>query len=177
MAEEQPDRDQPSLELPSLFKRGGKPETRHIEPVEARELAPQEPPVETSGPRVPPLLAAAITGALVGLVTVGLVWLALRGCSGLRGTASCGDPASWCCSRSSWRWCSPGVRCWPGCGCPTPAAPRCSAWRCSRWSPCCSSTTSTSALGAAVLAVVGALAFALSQWVTSTFTEPGDRPR
>ena len=34
-----------------------------------------------------------------------------------------------------------------------------------------------SALGAAVLAVVGALAFALSQWVTSTFTEPGDRPR
>ena len=177
MAEEQPDRDQPSLELPSLFKRGGKPETRHIEPVEARELAPQEPSVETPGPRVPPLLAAAITGALAGLVTVGLVWLALRGCSGLRGTASCGDPgilvllAIFVAMVFAARAVLVGLRV-------------ADAGSTALLGMALLAVVALlfvddleSALGAAVLAVVGALAFALSQWVTSTFTEPGDRPR
>ena len=34
-----------------------------------------------------------------------------------------------------------------------------------------------SVVGAVVLALVGAATFGLAQWVTATFTEPGERPR
>ena len=34
-----------------------------------------------------------------------------------------------------------------------------------------------SVVGAVVLAIVGAVTFGVSQWLTSTFTEPGERPR
>lgn len=43
---------------------------------------------------VPPLpfgVAAGVAGAVCGLLTVGLVWLAERGCDGARGAASCGS--------------------------------------------------------------------------------------
>ena len=41
---------------------------------------------------VPGPLAALVTGALVGLVVVGLTTLSLRVCSSVRGTSSCGKP-------------------------------------------------------------------------------------
>jgi hypothetical protein len=36
--------------------------------------------------------AAAVTGVLVGVITVGLTWASLRGCEAVRGTSSCGGP-------------------------------------------------------------------------------------
>jgi hypothetical protein len=36
--------------------------------------------------------AALVTGLLVGLITVGLVWASLRLCELVRGTSSCGNP-------------------------------------------------------------------------------------
>jgi hypothetical protein len=41
-------------------------------------------------PRVPARAAAAVTGAVVGLLAVGLTWLGLQGCDLVRGTQSCG---------------------------------------------------------------------------------------
>ena len=161
---EQPDRDQPSLELPSLFRRG-------------RQSAPEEPPADAMRRPLPPLLAATIAGALVGLSTVGLVWLAMRGCSGLRGTSSCGDPgylvlmavfvAMVVAGRALLavlRVTEPGSTALLGMALVTVVA---LIWVVDLEAP----------PGAAALAVVGALAFASSQWVTSTFTEPPDRTR
>lgn len=62
------------------------------------EQAQPEPPVEAPAPREPrePFVtgmpAACLTGALVGLATVGLTWLGLRACEVARGTSSCGNP-------------------------------------------------------------------------------------
>ena len=42
--------------------------------------------------RVPGLVAAPVTGALVGLVMVGLTVASLHLCSAMRGTSSCGKP-------------------------------------------------------------------------------------
>ena len=131
-------------------------------------------------PRTPqrhPLPVTLAVGLLAGLGTSGLVWVAMRGCSSLRGTSSCGDPGFLVlltifvvmvlAARSLL-----GVLNVPDAG-------------------------STAFLGmallavlamlfigdlddllaAGVLAVVSAVTFGLAQWVTSTFTEPGDRPR
>lgn len=43
-------------------------------------------------PGMPPMRAALITGALVGLLSVGAVYLGLRGCEAIQGTSSCGGP-------------------------------------------------------------------------------------
>jgi hypothetical protein len=61
----------------------------------AAKPAKDTPAKETKPPRAPrePLpgrVAAAVTGALVGLVLVGGTYLALRGCEAVQGTTSCG---------------------------------------------------------------------------------------
>lgn len=43
-------------------------------------------------PRPPGLVAAVVTGLLVGLLTVGLTWAGEQGCTLLRHTTSCGGP-------------------------------------------------------------------------------------
>ncbi len=93
MADEQRDGERPSLELPSLFRRRSTPKTQVEEfpPADEPEPAPR-PRRQVSLPHVGALPAAVVTGVLVGLMAVGLTWLALRGCASLRGTSSCGDP-------------------------------------------------------------------------------------
>jgi hypothetical protein len=197
MAEEQQVGDQPSLELPSLFKRRRKavqperpgqssPSSRDVPAPTAtpvQEAAPgaavdRPPRRQVSLPSVGALPAAVVTGAVVGLLAVGLTWLGLRGCSAIRDTSSCGEPgfllllaivvlmaASGRALLRAWRVSDPG---------------------------------STSILASALMAVLtmlflmgsledtwtvvllpvlGAVAFALAQWVTSTNTTPGDRIR
>lgn len=74
----------------------------------ADEASPEEDQTEAvrepkpaRGPRprkqlsLPPLAAraaAAVTGAVVGLLAVALTYLALRGCEAVKGTSSCGSP-------------------------------------------------------------------------------------
>lgn len=114
MAEKRPKRDkeEPTLELPSLFGRRGRrrpepaPEVA-AEPVpEAApepepELAPEPSPAPVrrrarrSTPTVPAPAAAVVTGLLVGLGGTALTWAGLRGCEALRGTDSCGGPGLW----------------------------------------------------------------------------------
>ena len=45
---------------------------------------------ELALPPIPSPAAAALTGAVVGLLAVGLTWLGLQGCELVRGTESCG---------------------------------------------------------------------------------------
>ncbi|GAB6987813.1 hypothetical protein [Nocardioides pyridinolyticus] len=110
----EPEKDQPSLELPKLSLRRRKqrpaPEpTPMPEPVveETRPIVVEEPEPETEPApepkparrviRVRPergpggMPAAVVTGLVVGLGLCGLTWAALRSCEGLRGTSSCGD--------------------------------------------------------------------------------------
>ena len=161
--DESANRDKPSLELPSLIRR-----KRSSEPTAA---------ARRSLPTVSALLAAMVTGAVVGLLTVSLVWLALRGCSSLRGTSTCGDPgllvlvaifvAMTYIGRTmlrAWRVPDAGSTSFLGMALVAVVA--------LLFVDALDSTT-----GAAVLAVVAAGAYGLSQWVTSTFVEPGDRPR
>jgi len=65
-------------------------------PPDAGQEPPQElvtpPAAERSGPRLPPRLAAVLTGLLVGLAGAGLVFGGFRGCEVVRGTDSCGTP-------------------------------------------------------------------------------------
>ena len=66
------------------------------------EHEPDREPVTDSGPRrarrsrtlpaVGGMAAAVITGVLVGILTVGLVWASTRLCEVVRGTSSCGGP-------------------------------------------------------------------------------------
>ena len=148
---------------------------------ETQVLEPEEPPAKRRGlalPAIGALPAAAVTGVLVGIITVGLTWASLHLCTLVKDTPSCGDPGIFlllvvfivmvyvgAALLRAWRVRDPG---------------------------------STSFLGMALLAVVvmvfllgsleewwtvivvpvlAALTYALSQWVTSTFVEPGDRPR
>jgi hypothetical protein len=118
-----------------------------------------------------------VTGAVVGLLTVGLVWLALRGCSNLRGTSTCGDPgllvlvaifvAMVYVGRTllrAWRVPDAGSTSFLGMALVAVVA-------------LLLVDDLDSTLGAAVLAAVAAVAYGLSQWVTSTNASPGDRPR
>jgi hypothetical protein len=148
---------------------------------ETQVLEPQEPPAKRGGialPAIGALPAAVVTGLLVGIITVGLTWASLRVCTLVKDTPSCGDPGIFlllvvfivmvylgAALLKAWRVRDPG---------------------------------STSFLGMALLAVVvmlfllgsleewwtvivvpvlAALTYGLSQWVTSRFVEPGDRPR
>ncbi len=101
MAEKDPGRDGPSLELPSLgFKRPKRSATRAADPTPAAPSSqePVEPPVEeprdarSRTPVITGYPAAAATGLVVGVLLVGLVWAALQGCESVRGTSSCGRP-------------------------------------------------------------------------------------
>jgi hypothetical protein len=57
-----------------------------------------EPAGRRRGPKAPTLptmstgAAAALVGALVGVLGIGLTWLGLLGCAAIRGTQSCGGP-------------------------------------------------------------------------------------
>ena len=161
--------DEPSLELPSLFKR-----KRPAPLVEEGALAPVTRPRKS---RIPPLAAALLTGALVGLVTAGLVWLGLRGCSGLRGTSSCGDPgflvllAIVVVMVLAGRFALATLR--------VPDAGSTAFLGLALLAVLALLFVDDlgSVVGAVVLALVGAATFGLAQWVTATFTEPGERPR
>ncbi len=115
----EPEKEQPSLELPKLGlrRRRQRPPT---EAPPAEETVVHEPAVEETGPLLveepepapspapkprreprPPrvrtergpggVLAAAVTGVVVGLGICGLTWASLRSCEGVQGTSSCGD--------------------------------------------------------------------------------------
>jgi hypothetical protein len=193
--------DEPSLELPSLFRRKKRPVAEDDAPaplVEERRgpalveegsspvSRPPEPepparPVEAPrpprGPLLSPLPAAILTGAVVGLVTVGLVLLSLRGFSILRGSSWCGGLgvvvllANFVVVVLAGRALL-GILGVPDAGSTSFLAMAVVAVVALLFVKDLESTTS-----AAVLAVVTALAFGVSQWVTSSFTEPGDRPR
>ncbi|MGY2700808.1 hypothetical protein [Nocardioides sp. HB32] len=113
-----PDKDQPSLELPKLSLRRRK--RPPAEPAPAPEPVPVPPveetrPVVVDDPRPEPypgiepapepeprrkarrerkpggMAAAVLTGLVVGLGIVGLTWASLRSCERVQGTSSCGD--------------------------------------------------------------------------------------
>jgi hypothetical protein len=159
---------EPSLELPSLFKR--KRRTPLVEEGRSPVTRPRD-------RRIPPLPAAVLTGALVGLLTAGLVWLSLRGCSGLRGTSSCGDTGFLVLvaifvvlifagrfALTVLRVADAGSTSFLGLALLAVLA-------------LVFVDDLGSVVGAVVLALVGAATFGLAQWVTATFTEPGERPR
>jgi hypothetical protein len=117
----EPEKDQPSLELPKLGLRRRKrpappPEPERVpepidervgEPIaeEARPILVEEPRPEPEEPRrkAPKaprarkergpggMPAAVLTGVVVGLGIVGLTWASLRSCESVQGTSSCGD--------------------------------------------------------------------------------------
>ena len=113
MAEKDPpkDPDGPSLELPSLGFGRLRRKPRDAAPPGPAATAAAPAPVaiahdtepetvsdEEPEPRRRPALpqlgavpAALVTGLLVGVITVGLVWASLRLCELVRGTSSCGD--------------------------------------------------------------------------------------
>jgi hypothetical protein len=105
--------DQPSLELPSLRSVFGRRQRSRPRPAPAPlvttppPLSSEPPSVEDPEPpaeprrrrerasfhvRVPGTVAAALTGAVVGLALVGLTSVALHLCTSWRGTSSCGRP-------------------------------------------------------------------------------------
>jgi hypothetical protein len=113
-----PEKDQPSLELPKLSLRRRKrppaepapaPEPVPVPPVEETrpvvvddprpelypgiEPAPEpEPRRKARREREPGGMAGAVlTGLVVGLGIVGLTWASLRSCERVQGTSSCGD--------------------------------------------------------------------------------------
>jgi hypothetical protein len=193
--------DEPSLELPSLFRRKRRPlveegrspapvdEGRSPAPVEeGRSLVtrPPEPdspvePVEAPhaprGPIMSPLPAAILTGAVVGLVTAGLVWLALRGCSSVRGTSSCGGPGILVLLAIFVVMVLAGRAILGVLGVPDAGSTAFLALALVAVVALLFVNDLESTASVAVLAVVAALTFGLAQWVTSSFTEPGDRPR
>lgn len=60
------------------------------EPVTGAELEDAEIMATDDGPLLERFPAAALTGGIVGVAAVGMIFLFLRGCESLRGTASCG---------------------------------------------------------------------------------------
>ena len=94
------DKEEPTLELPSLFRRRGR--RAAPEPAPAPELAPAPEPqrparrkAARTTPRVPGAAGAVAAGLLVGFGGTALTWAGLRGCEALRGTDSCGGPGLW----------------------------------------------------------------------------------
>jgi hypothetical protein len=128
--------------------------------------------------RVPGAVAALVTGAVVGLVMVGLTGLSLRVCSALRGTSSCGKPGLLLLLAIIVLAVLLGSLLLRASAVDAPG--------------------STSLLGVALLVVlillallpvldewwaamvvpaVAMLAYLASWWVTTTYAEPGERPR
>ena len=108
-----PEKEHPSLELPKLGglrgrSRRERPRASAAEPAEdTRPIVLVEPEPEpepepefeprrrtrrTSGRERGPggMVAAVVTGLVVGLGIVGLTWASLRACEGIQGTSSCG---------------------------------------------------------------------------------------
>ncbi len=185
--------DEPSLELPSVFKRkrGRDADQTPVEPaadtqVRTRAASPPAPPLAEEGPSpvtkprgplLAPLAAAVLTGAVVGLLTSGLVWLALRGCSSLRGTSSCGDPGIFALLAIVVAMVLAGRFALAALRVPDAGSTAFLGMALVAVLALLFVDTLDSVVGAVVLAVVTAVTFGLSQWLTSTFTEPGERPR
>lgn len=129
-------------------------------------------------PHLGGLPSALVTGALIGILTVGATWLSLSACDAAKGVSSCGGPGLLILLAILVAMTYLG-------------ALLLKAWR-------VESAGSTSFLAVALLAVVAMLfltdallnwsmilvipviamvTFALSHWVTSNFTEPGERLR
>lgn len=102
MVDDDTGRAGPSLELPKLGRRRPAA-TRQAEPAEPVEpvapveqqveIEPERPPRRRPTVRLPrpgAMLAAVVTGVLVGLGIIGLTWASLRGCEAVQGTPSCG---------------------------------------------------------------------------------------
>lgn len=102
MVDDDTGRDGPSLELPKLGRR---------RPTATKEPKPPKPPKPSKAPQAPKavkverersprkpidlprpsgMVAAVVTGLVVGLGIVGLTWASLRGCEAVQGTSSCG---------------------------------------------------------------------------------------
>jgi hypothetical protein len=121
MPEKERGTDEPSLELPSLRLRRPRrvkapqaPPEPEKRPRNKRERSPKRaskrpserpsqrssqrparqprPTRELALPAVGGTTAAVLTGALVGVIGVGLTWASLRLCEVVRGTSSCGGP-------------------------------------------------------------------------------------
>jgi hypothetical protein len=197
MPDKEPGADEPSLELPSLrlrLPRRAKAPQAPREPVKRprsnRERPPKEPskratkqPPKQPRPRRELALpttggttAAVVTGALVGVISVGLTWASLRLCEVVRGTTSCGGPGYLLLLLILVAMVLLGTALLRALGVPEPG--------------------STSFLAVGLLAVLtllllvgvlfhwwmilvlpacSALTFAAAHWVTTTFVEPGDR--
>ena len=131
-----------------------------------------------TGPVVSAPLAAALVGLLVGALTVGLTWASLHLCSSVRGTSSCGNPGALLLLAIVVVMIVVGGLALRSLGVPD--------------------SGTTSLLGmvlmtavmlvvfvrvldewwiAIALPVVAAVTYAVAEWTTRTFVEPGDRPR
>ena len=89
MADQEPEGDGPSLELPS-FAFGRKKTVTRSEP--DTDLEPEKPTSRPSLPALPALQATLAVGAVVGLLAVLLTFASLKLCELVRGTDSCGGP-------------------------------------------------------------------------------------
>jgi hypothetical protein len=104
-------KQEPTLELPSLFGRRRKkrqaepraetapepvpepvpePEPEPAQAVQPRRRAKRADKPARTGPVVAPPVAAALVGLVVGAAGTALTWASLAGCEMLRGTESCG---------------------------------------------------------------------------------------
>jgi hypothetical protein len=101
MAEDDPEKKEPSLELPRLGLRR-RPRAAEPAEVEADEepTTPEPAPPQRQRQWTRPTLAvpvpggmvaAVLTGLVVGLGLVGLTWAGLRTCESVQGTTSCGN--------------------------------------------------------------------------------------
>ncbi|WP_162602485.1 hypothetical protein [Nocardioides daejeonensis] len=59
---------------------------------EPRETTPRRTLADLRLPALPDPAAAAITGAIVGILAVGLTYFGLQGCEAVKGTSACGGP-------------------------------------------------------------------------------------
>jgi len=148
---------------------------------ETQVLEPEEPPAQRRGiglPAIGALPAAVVTGLLVGIITVGLTWASLQLCTLVKDAPSCGSPGIFlllvvfivmvylgAAVLRAFRVRDPGSTSFLGMGLLAVVVMVFLLGSLEEW------------WTIIVIPVVGALTYALSQWVTSTFVEPGDRPR
>lgn len=66
------------------------PAPAEAEPGDDKDHLPPLPPKEPLRIELPGMVAAVVTGLIIGSLTVGLTWLGLRGCEAIEGTESCG---------------------------------------------------------------------------------------